>query len=609
MIFPSPSNPSRRRQVLCVLALAGLAGSVSGQQLDKLSRPQQMQPLPPVQPPPPESPTTSGTKPLGGLREFRSIDGSGNNPSRPEAGKTGSTFYRLTPPAYADEVGAPSGADRPSARLVSNAVCAQTTSIPNRAGFSAMLWNWGQFLDHDLTLANSAFPAESFPIPVPAGDPSFDPAGTGTQSIPLDRTVYRNTEGIRQQINELSAYIDGSMVYGHTEERARALRATTGGLMRVSAGNLLPFNTPGLDNVPTTGPEFFLAGDIRANEQSALMALQTVFVREHNFWARTIVEEHRRMTQPIRPGIAAPPIRFPGLREMIGRAPLNDERIYQLAKAIVTAEIQAITLREFLPVLVGHGALEPYRGFKPQLRPDIRSEFSVAAYRFGHSTISSVIPRVGPNGRTIPEGNQTIAGSFFAVDEFIATGPDPVLRGLSFQRAEEIDGQIIDDLRNFLFGPPGAGGLDLASLNIQRGRDWGLRSYNGVRQALGLRPARTFAEISRSPQVQARLADAYTTVSLVDPWIGILNEDHVPGATVGETGFFLLTEQFEALRDGDRFWYERYLSPAMRDTVERQRLSVIMRRNTGIGPELQENVFRVPGFRPEPPPSPKPKRG
>ena len=33
------------------------------------------------------------------------------------------------------------------------------------------------------------------------------------------------------------------------------------------------------------------------------------------------------------------------------------------------------------------------------------------------------------------------------------------------------DVRRVDDVRNFLFGPPGVGGFDLASLNIQRRRD------------------------------------------------------------------------------------------------------------------------------------------
>ena len=64
-------------------------------------------------------------------------------------------------------------------------------------------------------------------------------------------------------------------------------------------------------------------------------------------------------------------------------------------------------------------------------------------------------------------------------------GIAPVLRGLAAQVQQSVDTQIVPDVRNFLFGPPGAGGLDLASLNIQRGRDHGLSDYNSMREASG----------------------------------------------------------------------------------------------------------------------------
>jgi hypothetical protein len=43
---------------------------------------------------------------------------------------------------------------------------------------------------------------------------------------------------------------------------------------------------------------------------------------------------------------------------------------------------------------------------------------------------------------------------------------------------QEIDTRVVDPLRDFLFGAPGDVAMDLASLNIQRGRDNGLSSYN-----------------------------------------------------------------------------------------------------------------------------------
>lgn len=152
---------------------------------------------------------------------------------------------------------------------------------------------------------------------------------------------------------------------------------------------------------------------------------------------------------------------------------------------------------------------------------------------------------------------------------------------------------MIDDVRNFLFGEPGQGGFDLVSLNIQRGRDHGLPYYNDSRRALGLEPAVDFSDISSDPDMQQRLSDAYGTVEMVDVWVGGLAEDKLPQALVGELISHVLIKQFEALSDGDRFWYQAIFQAEELDRIERTRLSDIIRRNTDIGDELQRNVFLI----------------
>ena len=161
---------------------------------------------------------------------------------------------------------------------------------------------------------------------------------------------------------------------------------------------------------------------------------------------------------------------------------------------------------------------------------------------------------------------------------------------MSQQIHEDVDVFLVDDVRNMLFGPPGSGGFDLAALNVQRGRDHGLPSYNQTRIAYGLSPAQSWADISSDSNIQTRLSLVYATVDDIDVWVGALAEDHVSGM-VGELVFCALTEQFEALRDGDRFWYERTLN--RRDMREVTTLTNIIRRNTRIGREIQSNVFLV----------------
>ena len=131
----------------------------------------------------------------------------------------------------------------------------------------------------------------------------------------------------------------------------------------------------------------------------------------------------------------------------------------------------------------------------------------------------------------------------------------PILKYLASTTAQELDTQIVDSLRNFLFGQPGQGGFDMASLNIQRGRDHGLADYNTVREAYGLARAESFADISSDPEVQQELEALYGTIDNIDLWVGGLAEDHLAGSSVGELIQTIVVDQFERLRDGDRFWY------------------------------------------------------
>jgi hypothetical protein len=501
-------------------------------------------------------------------REYRSIDGTGNNRRDPDLGRAGSALLRRAPEAYADGEAALARPRSPSPRVISNVVVAQPESRLNRLGASDMVWQWGQLLDHDLDLTVAADPVERADIAVPLGDPSFDPRGTGTQVIPFSRSAFEAGVLPRRQVNALTAWIDASNVYGSDEARMRALRMLDGsGRMKMSAGDLLPFNVDGLPNAGGPSPELFLAGDVRANEQVGLAAIHTLWVREHNRLALELAARHPE---------------------------LGEEDLFQEARRTVGALMQAITYREFLPLVLGPDALPPYRGYDPALDPGIANEFSTSAYRFGHSLLSSRLERLDEDGLEIPQGHLTLQGSFLRSHLLVTDGGiDPVLRGLCAQPCQELDAFIVDDVRNFLFGPPGAGGLDLASLNLQRGRDHGLADYDDVRAAYGLARKTAVEEISSDPEVRRRLHEAYGGVDGIDPWIGGLCEDHVPGALVGELIRAVLVDQFRRLRDGDRFWYERILHGRELDAVRRTRLSDVIRRNTSIGPELDDDALRA----------------
>ncbi len=504
---------------------------------------------------------------------IQSIDGSGNNQVLSAMGMAHTQLRRLAPSSYADGVSSLATAPTPGPREISNAVAAQDGDRPNAVDATDFLWLWGQFVDHDLDLTDGIDPPESAPIPIPAGDPAFDPDGNGDAVMSFNRSLYDLDTGTgaanpRQQINEITAWIDGSNVYGSDLERAEELRLRDGsGRLKTSDGELLPLNVNGLPNAGGTSADLFLAGDVRANEHIGLTAMHTLFVREHNRLATRI-----RSSDPN----------------------LSGDEVYERARRIVIAELQSITFNEFLPVLLGPGAIGSYDGYDPSVDASIANEFSTAAYRLGHSALSSTLRRIDANGLTIDQGDIALRDAFFSPQRLAAEGGiEPLLRGMAAQRCQAIDSYVIDDVRNFLFGQPGAGGFDLVSLNIQRGRDHGLPSYNDLREGLGMPRKQSFAEVSSDPEIQQRLASVYQSPDDIDAWVGGLAEDKVPGAMVGELISRIVGDQFRALRDGDRFWYENVMTREQVRRIRRTRLSDVVRRNTSIGEELRDDVFRL----------------
>lgn len=506
-----------------------------------------------------------------------SIDGTSNNLANPDWGSIGQQLLRTVEAEYGDGVASPAGADRPSAREVSNALADQGgEELVSDRYLSAMIYAWGQFIDHDLDLTASAND-ESLPISIPSGDPWFDPNGTGDQVISLSRSGFDPTTGTdpsnpREQFNEITAWLDGSMIYGSTVETATALRTLEGGRLKTSTGDLLPLNNletfpDGVVPMGNTGAhlpddQMFAAGDVRANENIELTALQTLFVREHNYWADRIS--------------AADPT-------------LDDEAVFQRARAIVIAEIQVITYREWLPAVLGPGAVDRYEGYDPTVNPGISNEFATGAFRFGHSLLGDDIEFLDNRGREIAD-EVSLAEAFFNPGIIVEQGIDGVLKYLASDPSSELDTKVVDSVRNFLFGPPGSGGLDLASLNIQRGRDHGLANYNAVRATYGLTPVTSFDQISSDPEVAARLEQLYGTVDNIDLWVGLLAEDHAPGASVGPTTQAIIADQFERLRDGDRFWYEATFSGRELRELQQTTLTDIIRRNTDLT-NLQRDAF------------------
>ena len=332
--------------------------------------------------------------------------------------------------------------------------------------------------------------------------------------------------------NEITSVIDGSVIYGSDRKRADALRTFKNGKLKTGRPQTIdkqrdyktqtmPLNAMGLKNeeAENNSELLFLAGDIRVNEQMALVALHTLFLREHNRLCDLILKKY---------------------------PDANDSDIYHLARKIVGMEIQRITFEEFLPALLGPLAsrFRNYRGHDRQLHAGLSLEFSGAGFRFGHSLLSSHIRFTNGQGKTL---RVPLKRAFFD-QQRIRKGPrrvDNIFRGLIKQKAQELDVFIVNDVRNALFGKPGKGGMDLGSLNIQRGRDFGLPFYNEARKAYGLRPKKTFSQVTSDGDLAGKLRRLYGSPDEMDLWVGALAEKHVAGASVGELLGAILVEQFD----------------------------------------------------------------
>jgi peroxidase len=516
----------------------------------------------------------------------RTLDGSGNNLTHQEWGAVGVNQLIPGTIGFADGISAPGGQDRPNPRYISNMLFIQNTLANDPRDLSAYCWVWGQFIDHDITLVKDN-PSEVLTIPVPKGDPFFDPQGNGTATLSMKRSAYDPSTGTdisnpRQFTNHITAYIDGSGVYGSDQNRADWLRTFSGGKLKMSSGNLLPWNTttgefdaivdPNAPEMAMPIPnvyKFFVAGDVRANENPFLTSMHTLFVREHNRLCDELIVNHPTWT---------------------------DEQLYQHVRKIVGGEIEAIVYEEWLPLLGIE--LQPYPGYNSNTNAGIMNVFSAAAFRYGHTTINSVLVRMDNEGNYMPEGDILLRDAFFNPDAVQQVGGiEPYLVGMATVIQQDFDCKVIDDLRNFLFGAPGSGGQDLVVLNIARGRERGLADYNTVRTDFGLQPLTNFSEISSDPLMNQNLSFIYLDINNIDPWAGLLAENHMPDALFGKTAMTIIRQQFLAIRDGDRYYYinDPDLSVSEKLNIHGTTLSDIIRRNSPVT-IINDEIFKVQSF-------------
>lgn len=474
-----------------------------------------------------------------------------------------------------------------------------------------MVMQWGQFLDHDLDFtpvdaSTSRFSdglgcnetcvndSPCFPILTPPGDRriqrpcigfsrSIATCGSGQSSIILGKLHYR------EQVNQITSFLDASNVYSSDPLEATELRDLTydEGKLRVGPithtnKRLLPFTIrgqvdcqidPNKAHVPC-----FKAGDHRNNENLGLLAMHTIWMREHN----RVAEELRAVNNH-----------------------WTGDRIYFEARKIIGAVMQHITYKSWLPIVLGENEMKKlgeYKGYSDEVDPTISSVFATAAMRFGHTLINPILYRLDNNFETIPDGNLPLHKAFFAPDLMMESGGiDPILRGLYASGSKSVtpDQVMNAELIEKLFAMAHEVALDLGALNIQRGRDHGLPSYNSWRELCGLQKAADFDDFSKeivSKQLREKMRQVYGHPGNVDLFAGAVLEQKVPGGLVGPTLSCLLIDQFRRLRDGDRFWYESHdnFEAAQLSQIRQVSMSRILCDNSDNITHVQENIFILP---------------
>ena len=393
-----------------------------------------------------------------------------------------------------------------------------------------------------------------------------------------------------------------------------------------------------------------VAGDVRANENIALTALHTLFAREHN---RIVTQLPSSLTQEQKFQIARRVIGAE-LQYITYTEFLPALGVRLPAYRGYNRNVNAGLSQEF--AVVGYRAHSMIHGeFEPVVPAGRYSDAQLATFRSegvtvevnGDGTLTLVIPL------SLAFGNPDLLEQV-GLNEVLSS-----LTDRQYKNDEQIDNSLRSVL--FQVPKPGipdptvcgspvispdcfSGVSDLGAIDVARDRDHGIGSYNALRVAYGLSLKTSFAAITgessevlpagstidtpsildfvqlrdgagnvltpgteeanedavvgiRRSTLAARLKAVYGSVSRVDAFAGMVSEKHVPGTEFGELQLAIWKRQFQAVRDGDRFFYLNDPAlPAIQRALGisyRHSLADIIKLNTGL--VTQPNVFRVAG--------------
>jgi len=471
--------------------------------------------------------------------------------------------------------------ENPKPKFISDTICDEAIDYSDLAPHDPvtnLFWVHGQFLVHTFALALNNEEEE---------DRVFQDLPDFIGIRPSISTL--DVNGHRQQVNHVTSYIDMSVIYGSIEEVANKLRVNDGsGRLKMSAS---PFHDGGLLWIESESDRF-VSGDIRANENVLLTSYHTMWNREHNWWCDRIKHDHHDW---------------------------SGDKIYNTARHILMGEMQAITYREWLPILIGSKDLFGRKAcYNPKCHVSVRNEVATAFLRIGHTLVTDTIEARDINGYLCPINENRTLTLFEAFDQTSVGGSiwkydiDTYLLGGMKQQAEQLDPKVNNDLRGNIF--------DLAAMNLARGRDHELPSFQKMFETIKKKPFSHIDQLTDSFYVKQRIIQVYGKherydqgyrdyhvnhhsqqesgycdyFEPIDLWIGAISEKKLPGALMGEIGSRAIMEQFNNMRNCDPYFYlwdpvvEHYL-----DEIHNTRLSKIILRNTNIPSSvIKPNAFK-----------------
>ncbi|KAG1650757.1 Peroxidasin [Nymphon striatum] len=483
---------------------------------------------------------------------YRAANGTCNNIQDPYLGSIFTPFDRILPAQYGANNTLRTG---PNPRTISRAFHKHSQVESNKLTLLAM--QFGQFLDHDIThtptTTGSFFDDNSEVVEINCCDSSQaalepDCAGINVEgnddaftdvrcmhfmrSSPISSIVSGSCKfSARQQMNQITTFIDASNVYGSSDAHMDELRAKNGLLKVTSLPQSAPSQYLPEDSHNQCGAnKCFLAGDDRANEQTDLTVIHTIFMREHNKIAEKV---------------------------KAARPSWNGDRIFLETRKIMAAIFQNIVYQEYLPAILGkkYVAGDPnlnlnvHQNYDSNTRPVIFNEFATAAFRFGHSQLRDLLPRQG-------KASVKLSSVYFNPFILYESG-NPVQEmtaGMLNEVSMKTDRFFTQQVTDNLFPSPGVK-FDLIALNIQRGRDHGLPPYKSYKENFG---GTVNGDIGRATY-KALLRAYGNNADAIDLFVGGIAEKKQGGGAVGPLFRKILADQFTRLRLGDRFFFENGL--------------------------------------------------